>query len=119
VSGGGTDLDPLAGLDDASKPLRSKLLAVPALRARYLAYVLEIARRWLDWRRIGPLVRRWQALIESDIAADTRKLYSTEAFHADVGDDYDAGSAVPESTLRGFVERRREFILKLPVSGYQ
>ena len=81
--GGGPDLDPLTGLDDAAKPLRSKLLAVPALRARYLAYVRDIARRWLDWNRIGPLVRQWQALIESDIKVDTRKLYSTEAFHAD------------------------------------
>ena len=30
------DLDPLVGLDDTTKPLRSKLLAVPALRQRYL-----------------------------------------------------------------------------------
>ena len=46
-------LDPLVGLDDASKPLRSKLLAVPALRARYLRYVREIAERWLDWQYAG------------------------------------------------------------------
>jgi hypothetical protein len=39
-----------------SKPLRSKLLAVPALRAKYLALVRDIADRWLDWNRIGPLV---------------------------------------------------------------
>jgi hypothetical protein len=110
--GGGPDLDPLTGLDDGSKPLRSKLLAVPALRARYLAYVRDIARRWLDWNRIGPLVRQWQALIESDVRTDTRKLYSIEAFHADVGADYEDGSPAPENTLRGFVERRREFLLK-------
>ena len=109
---GGPDLDPLTGLDDASKPLRSKLLAVPALRQRYLAYVRDIARRWLDWNRIGPLVRQWQALIESDIKVDTRKLYSTEAFYADVGAEYGDGSPAPENTLRGFVERRREFLLK-------
>jgi CotH kinase protein len=110
--GGGPDLDPLTGLDDASKPLRSKLLAVPVLRERYLGYVRDIARRWLDWNRIGPLVRQWQALIESDIKADTRKLYSTDAFHADVGADYEDGNPAPENTLRGFVERRREFLLK-------
>ena len=44
--------DSLVGLDDTSKPLRSKLLAVPALRARYLGYVREIADKWLDWRTI-------------------------------------------------------------------
>jgi hypothetical protein len=110
--GGGHDLDPLTGLEDAAKPLRSKLLAVPALRARYLSYVRDIARRWLDWNRVGPLVRQWQALIESDIKVDTRKLYTTAAFHADVGAGYEDGGPAPENTLRGFIERRREFLLK-------
>jgi hypothetical protein len=45
---GGVELDPLVGADDTSRPLRSKLLAVPALRARYLKYVRDIAERWLD-----------------------------------------------------------------------
>ena len=39
------DLDPLVGLNDTTKPLRSKLLAVPALRQRYLSYVREIAEK--------------------------------------------------------------------------
>lgn len=39
-------LDPVVGLDDFSKPLGSKLLAVPALTSRYLAHVREIAERW-------------------------------------------------------------------------
>ena len=98
--------------NDTSKPIIAKVLAVPALRARYLSYVRDIARRWLDWNRVGPLVRQWQALIESDIRVDTRKLYSTEAFHADLGADYEDGSPAPENTLRGFIERRREFLLK-------
>src|SRR5207249_2394336 len=51
--GGGPDLDPLVGLNDSSKPLRSKLLAVPALRARYMTYVRDIATKWLDWNRLG------------------------------------------------------------------
>ena len=41
---GGPTLDPLVGLNDPSKPLRSKLLAVPALRARYMTYIRESAR---------------------------------------------------------------------------
>ncbi len=109
---GGVDLDPLVGLDDAMKPLRSKLLAVPHLRDRYLAHVRDIARRWLDWNAIGPLVREWQALIEADVRVDTRKLYSTEAFRADVGDRAEDGGPAAENTLRGFVERRRAFLLR-------
>jgi hypothetical protein len=94
------DLDPLVGLNDASKPLRSKLLAVPALRERYLSYVRDIAQRWLDWKVLGPRVAQYQALIADDVKKDTRKLYSVEAFQNDV------------KGLESFVERRRAFLLK-------
>jgi hypothetical protein len=100
----GVELDPLVGLDDTSKPLRSKLLAVPALRARYLGYVREIADKWLDWRTLEPLVRQYQAIIAADVKADTRKLYTTEQFTAGVdrGDD----------SLKSFADRRRVYLLK-------
>ena len=78
------ELDPLIGLDDASKPLRSRLLAVPALRAKYLGYVRDIADKWLDWRTLEPMVRRYQALIAESVKADTKKLYSFEAFQSNV-----------------------------------
>ena len=100
----GAELDPLVGMNDTTKPLRSKLLAVPALRARYLAYVREIATKWLDWRTLEPLVRRYQSVIAADVKLDTRKLYPTEQFVSGV----DQG----ESSLKSFVERRRAFLLK-------
>src|SRR4029079_5154649 len=80
------ELDPLIGLDDASKPLRSKLLAVPALRARYLRYVRDIADRWLDWNRRGAIALRYQALIAADVKADTHKLYGFDGFNAGAAD---------------------------------
>lgn len=97
--GGSVTLDPLQAASDPAKALASKLLAVPALRARYLAYVRDVATKWLDWRRLGPLVQRYQALIDADVKADTRKLYSYEAFR---------GSA---DQLRSFADRRREYLL--------
>jgi hypothetical protein len=104
------DLDPLVGLDDVRKPLRAKLLAVPELRQRYLGYVHDIAEKWLDWQVVRPLVHQWQTLIEPDVTVDTRKIYDTDAFYTDVGDQGGAGQA-SESTLKGFVERRRAFLL--------
>jgi len=98
------ELDPLIGLDDGSKPLRSKLLAVPALRERYLGYVRDIATKWLDWNTLGPRVKKYQALIAADVKADTRRLYSFEAFETDVDGH--------ERSLKSFVERRRAFLLK-------
>jgi hypothetical protein len=97
------DLDPLVAIDDANKALRARLLAVPALRARYLRYVREIAEKWLDWKTLGPRARQYQALIAPDVKADTRKLYSTEAFEAGLDDSPDS--------LKTFVQQRRAFLL--------
>ena len=99
MMGGDATLDPLVGLDDTSKPLRSKLLAVPALRAKYLAYTKEIATKWLDWKTLGPLVEKHRALIEGDVKTDTRKLDTNEAFEAGV------------EALRTFAEKRRAAVL--------
>ncbi len=99
----GADLDPLVGLNDASKPLRSKLLAVPALRARYLAHVKQIAEQWLDWKTVEPLVRQYQGVIADEMKVDTRKLYGYDAFVA---------SASESGSLKSFVDRRRAFLLQ-------
>jgi len=51
----GVELDPLAGSTDDNKPLLRRLLAVPSLKARYLANVRTLAETWLDWEKLGPL----------------------------------------------------------------
>jgi hypothetical protein len=101
--GGDVMLDPLVGLDDATKPLRSKLLAVPALRARYLAYVRDIAEHWLDWKTIGPVAEKYRALIAADVRTDTKKRYSTEAFETSLSRG--------EDSVKSFIDRRRAFLL--------
>jgi len=75
-----------------------------------LQYVHDIAEKWLDWKVFQPRIREWQSLIERDVTVDTRKIYSTDAFSADVGDSSDG--ATTENTLRGFIERRRAFLLR-------
>ena len=102
--GGGPELDPLIGLNDPSKPLRSKLLAVPALKAKYLAYVRDIAERWLDWNKLGPMAAKYQSVIAEEVKLDTRKLYSTEAFETGL---------TGENGLKAFVAKRREYLLKV------
>lgn len=97
--GGDATLDPLTGINDAAKPLRSKLLAVPAFRARYLAYVKEIAGKWLDWNTLQPIVARSQALIGAEVKADTKRLDDFMAFRRGAAD------------LKGFADARREFLL--------
>ena len=116
--GGSIDLDPLVGINDPSKPLRSKLLAVPALKAKYLGYVKELAETWLDWKNLGPVVKNYHDLIAEDVKEDTRKLSSFEAFEKATADKAPEAAKPargrPELSLRAFADQRRAALLKRP-----
>ena len=107
---GGLELDPLVAMNDPGKPLRSKLLSVPALRAKYLDHVKTIAEKSLDWKALGPVVSQYRALMEKEVELDTRKLDSLEAFRRSTADEPGAGGGrgVP---LRTFADQRRKFLL--------
>ncbi len=111
----GVSLDPLVSISDASKPLLSKLLAVPALKQRYLGYVRDIATKWLDWNRLSPLVMQYHNLIADDVKIDQRKLYSTEKFTNSITQD--GGSegfgpvSSPSLSLKSFVQQRQVYLL--------
>jgi spore coat protein CotH len=113
--GGGVELDPLVGLDDARKPLRSKVLAVPGLRAKYLQNVRTIAAKSLDWNNLGPVVEQYRKLIEKEVEADTRKIDSFADFQRLTADT--AGAAGPPRgrgqgmNLRAFADQRRAYLL--------
>jgi hypothetical protein len=112
----GVKLDPLIGLDDDRKPLRSKLLAVPSLKVRYLDHVRTIADKWLDWKTLGPIVAGYRDLIEKEVEADTRKLTSFDAFTKVTTDEAPRASEVPARgrpamSLREFAQKRRDYLL--------
>lgn len=122
--GRGVELDPLIGLDDTRKPLRSKLLAVPTLKARYLANVRTIAEKSLEWKKLGPVVAEYRKVIEKEVEADTRKLDSFEAFlRATDGTSASGPTAGGEPgrgfgrggmNLRAFAEQRTAYLLNPP-----
>ena len=110
----GVLLDPLAGSADPNKPLLHRLLAVPDLRARYLAHVRTLAEEWLDWKKIGPLAEQYQALIADEVKADTRKLSTYDAFIKGISEDVEQeGFRGPERvlSLKNFAGQRRAFLL--------
>lgn len=125
--GGGTrtaDLDPLIGLDDPRKPLRSRILSVPRLQARYLAKVRQIAEKDLDCANLGPVVAQYRELIAKEVAIDTRKLGTLTGFQTATSDSPRMAAAPAESeprrfgppgnplSLRNFADQRREHLLK-------
>lgn len=102
-AGASATLHPLVGIDDPSTPLRSRLLAVPELRKRYLEIVLDVAERWLDWTTLAPVVKDMTGLIDEVVRAETRGLYPYATF---------AGAVEGASGgLRAFVEQRRTYLL--------
>ncbi|MBI5757412.1 MAG: CotH kinase family protein [Planctomycetales bacterium] len=114
--GAGVELDPLVALDDPRKPLRSKLLAVPSLKARYLEHVRTIAEESLDWKKLQPVVEQYASLIEEELEADTRKLTSLDAFKQSVSDKTEPATEGRrrQTNLRTFVESRRNYLLSHP-----
>jgi len=119
----GVALDPLVGLDDARKPLRSKILAVPALRARYLKNMKTLAEKSLDWKVLGPLVAQYRSLIEKAVEADTKMESTFAAFQRATANEPQAGPAPNPMggfrpgpggggmPLRAFVEQRSKYLL--------
>ncbi len=115
ASGRGVELDSLVALNDASKPLRSKVLAVPAYRTKYLADIRTIATEALDWKKLGPVVDEYRMLIEKEVESDTRKLDSFEAFRRATAVT-SSGMATGRGgmNLRNFAEMRQKYLLSYP-----
>ena len=108
-------MDPLYAAKDANKPLLSKLLAVPALRAKYLGYERDIAEKWLDWNRLGPIAQGYHDLIAEYVKKDTRKLESTEGFEKSLlesvkssGGPFGGGSTIG---IKEFADQRRTYLM--------
>ncbi len=113
------ELDPFAGADDPNKALLHKLLAVPAFRQRYLKLMGEIAAKWLDWNRLGPLTAKYQSLIAAEVEADARKLDSFENFRKALTEEtshemFPGSPGRPVMSMKDFVEKRRAYLLSRP-----
>ena len=107
---GGHELNPLVGLDSQRMPLRSRILAVPAYRQKYLHYLRALAEVSLRSERLAPVIAKYRALLADEVAADTRKLSSLDAFLAATAPLADSTPANGPSLLQ-FMERRRDFLL--------
>ena len=95
--------------------MRSRLLAVPGLRARYLEHVRTIAQEAFEWNKLGPVVAQYRSLIEAEVEADTRKLDSFAAFKNSVADTIEPEARLQSRgmhlRLRAFAEQRRKYLL--------
>ena len=91
-------------------PLRSVLLNVPKWRKEYMANLGEIARM-MDWENIGPRVKQYRALIETEVRKDSRKLFTNKQF---TNATAQAAPGKNSTSLRAFMDKRSAFLLKHP-----
>ncbi len=93
------------GLDDARKPLRSKLLAVPSLQKRYLEIIQQIAKDSMSDAAIVPVIEKAHDLLATEVKQDTKKLSSYEAFER-------ATASAKSPSLQSFFAQRRKVLLE-------
>ena len=96
-------VSPVAHEGNAARPLIHRLLSNPEWRARYLAHVRTVADKWLDWEVLGPIVKKYQELIDAEVQQDDKKLYGYEDFATGTPAD-----------LERFVTQRREYLRNHP-----
>ncbi len=89
-------------------PLRSRLLAVPALKKRYLQFVNQIVNESLNWDKLGPVVEDHRDLIDASVKADTRKLTTYEGFVAATRSEMDETDA--RMSLKKFAIERSKYL---------
>jgi spore coat protein CotH len=118
----GVELDPLVGIDDPNKPLRSKVLNVPSLRKQYLENIRKIAEESLNWDSLGAVVESYRELIDNEVKSDTKKLSTYEDFvHATSTKSNESANVEharqgprggPALSLKEFADQRRAYLLK-------
>lgn len=119
----GPMLSPVAQEYDEMRPVIKRLFAIPHLRARYLAHVRTIVTEWLDWERLEPIIAAYQSLIDEEVKADDKKLYSYEAFASSHIKEQTRGFGRGGGGRRGrgstpsfkhFITERRDYLLTHP-----
>jgi len=85
--------------EDATVPVMCRLMAIPQYRQRYLAHVRTILDSFFTEDRLFAKIDAYQALIEGEVKADPKKLYTSQAFDSGI------------TTLKSFIQTRRNSLL--------
>jgi hypothetical protein len=126
----GTDrmLSPVAWEGSTKRPVIQRLLAVPALRARYLAHYRTLVDEWVNWDRFGPVAEKYHALIDPEVKKDNKNIHPYDAFADCLTKDYTRGGGFPgrggfgrrggghgsAPAFKKFITERREYLLNHP-----
>ena len=85
-------------VDDVNYPLLNKLLSVPAYRQRYLAHLRTLITEKMQSATFNELLEEWSSMIDAEVQADPKKLYSYSAFQNEL------------TVLESYITNRRNFL---------
>jgi hypothetical protein len=85
--------------DDSAVPIMYRLMSIPQYRQRYLAHVRTILNSYLTEDLLFAKIDAYRALIETEVKADTKKLYTDQAFESGI------------TALKSFIANRRASLL--------
>ena len=91
--------NPFYNANKVNYPLLNRLLAVPSIRQRYLAHFRTILQDALNPALTNPLIDQYDAIINADVQADTKKLYSFTQYNSN------------KTILRNFILNHRNTLL--------
>jgi len=86
-------------------PLLNRLLAVPAIRQRYLAHMRTLVQDELDQTKFNALVDKYDALIGAGVLADPKKMTTNPQYGTE------------KQTIKNFVQNHRTTLLNHPEMG--
>ncbi|MCX7736474.1 MAG: CotH kinase family protein [Candidatus Kapabacteria bacterium] len=84
-------------------PLINRLLSNPNLKQRYVAHARTIINNLLQVSYIDSLLVNYRALIEKEVLADTKKIYSNTQYQTSIND------------IKNFIQNRRNSLLNTPM----
>ncbi|MDH7515455.1 MAG: CotH kinase family protein [Bacteroidota bacterium] len=101
-----------------NRPLISKLLTAPEFRERYLAHYRTMVREAFTRPYWMERIRLYQELIKADVAADTKKLYSMQAFFDNVEMNVQTGPGGPVAGIipgiLSLLDNRNAYLATVP-----
>lgn len=104
--------------NSSSRPFLSHVLDVPELRQRYMAHMRDVLAEF-SWGELGPVFDAHRALIDAEVLADTKKLYSYASFQQNFTQSVSLGSGGGPgggsvSGIQPFVDARLSLIASHP-----
>jgi hypothetical protein len=106
-------LDPTEGIDNPDRPLLSKLIQSPTLRAHYYSMLRDIADTQLSWSAHQTTATKWHQQIAPEVKIETHRPSSYISFVRQFDQDVPDDTREPATeSLKTFFRLRQDYLRK-------